>query len=390
MTELDREIDAFVHATPSARDEERFDALALRLFERLLGESPRYRAYCERSGLDLRTVTRWDEIPAIAFHPLRKLLAAAPGPPAGCARSGRHGVVETERRLHPLLPDRSARAVSVAANELLVRQLVFPDVDRMELLLLVPPPFMAPGMVMARDLAGMKPRFGTPESRFLISFGGFALGALVTSLRRAERTGRPVAIVGATFVLDRFLDACRTQGVRFELPRGSRVIDSGGFTARYIGCTQEELLEKCRSVLGVPGTHCVNALWLCESSTIYFDDTLRLAHSGVSAPRCKEAPRWTRVTVVDPRTLERVPQGQVGLLRLHDLTNRQMAFAVLTDKLALEAEGGFEVLGNWNRDLDACEVDRAPQHPGGRAATAAMDRLLRRQLSRVGALAGHA
>jgi hypothetical protein len=384
MIELDREIDAFVHATPSPRDGERFDALALRLFERLLGESSRYREYCERSGLTRRTVTRWDEIPAIAFHPLRKLLAAAPGPPAGGARSGRHGVVETERRLHPLLLDRSAREVSVAANDLLVRQLVLPDVDRMELLLLVPPPFMAPGMVMARDLAAMKPRFGTPESRFLVSFGGFAVGALVTSLRRAERTGRPVAIVGATFVVDRFLDACLAQGVRFELPPGSRVIDSGGFTARYMGCTKEELLEKCRVVLGVPGSHCLNALWLCESSTVYFDNSLRLAHSGGSAPRCKELPRWARVTVVEPRTLERVPMGRVGLLRLHDLTNRQMAFAVLTDKLAFETEDGFEVVGNWNRDLDACDVDRAPQHPGGRAATAVMDRLLRRQLSRVG------
>jgi hypothetical protein len=67
-----------------------------------------------------------------------------------------------------------------------------------------------------------------------------------------------------------------------------------------------------------------------------------------------------------------------------------MAFAVLTDKLAFETEDGFEVLGNWNRSLDEPDVDRAPLHPGGRLATAAMDRLLQRQLSRVGKLAGRA
>lgn len=380
LTALDRDVEAFLQAPARGDDDARFDALALRHFEVLLRASPRYRAYCERHGLSPATVTRWDDVPAIAFRPLRPLLSVAPSP-----RAGRQGVVETERALHPLLPDRGARAVAATANERLVRRFVFPDVERMEMLLLVPPPLMAPGMVMASGLARLIPRFGTTESRFLIGFGGLALGPFVRRLRHAERTGRPVAIFGATFVLDLFLEACRAQAVRFALPPGSRVVDSGGFTARYTGCTKEELREKCGALLGVAASHCLNALWLCESSTIYFDDALDPVHAGGTAS-CKQVPRWARVTVVDPRTLERVPRGRIGLLRLHDLTNRQMAFAVLTDKLGYETDTGFEVVGNWNKDLAAPDVDRSPLHPGGRFAAAAMDRMLRGQLARLGAL----
>lgn len=381
---LDGAIVEFVQRGFAARDDRDFGALALGEFRHLYRASATYRAFCDAAGRTPATVERWEEIPPVASFRLERVRERGAPVRDAVALSRRLGVTDLwriGRSLHPLRRERHARRLEATVGELLAKRYVFPDVDRMELLILLPPPVMAPGMVMARGLARMKPRFGTPGSRFLISFMGLELAPLVRALVRAERTGVPVCLVGATFVIDALLDACLAQGVRFALPPGSRVVDSGGFVARYTGCTKEEYFAKCRTVLGVPEGACVNALWLCESSTVYFDDSLRRTGSSQAGTRSKEVPPWARVVVVDPEQLRPVPRGTVGLLRLHDLTNRAMAISLQTDKMGYETGEGIEVVGNWCRELGSAEVDRSPLHPGGRLATRAMESLLRTQLT---------
>ncbi len=56
-----------------------------------------------------------------------------------------------------------------AANGLLTRKYVFPDVDRMKILLMTPSPKMAPGIGIAIGLERVRTEFGTPESAYLIT-----------------------------------------------------------------------------------------------------------------------------------------------------------------------------------------------------------------------------
>ena len=371
---LDNNIVEFICGNSAGQSNEQFNELALREFELLYHASAQYRDYCKRKNLSPGTLTHWEEIPAVASFPMHE---------AG-GLSSANGVVGLERKRGPIFPDKGTVVLSSTVNNLLAKTFLFPDLERIKMLLAVPLPLMAPGMVMASGLKRLAQRFGTPDSRFLISFRGLDLEALVGALRSAEKLREPLALLGATFVIDYFLDACEKEGIRFDLPEGSRIVDSGGYMGRYAKCTKEEYFKKCKRILGVDENYCVNALWICESSTVYFDNSLKSSLYGPAKERGKEVPPWARVIAVDTFDFKRLPKGKVGLLRLYDLTNRAMAFAVQTDKLGFETEDGFEVAGKWNKSIGAADIDRSPRHPGGETVTKMMDFFMRRKFSKLG------
>jgi hypothetical protein len=69
------------------------------------------------------------------------------------------------------------------------------------------------------------------------------------------------------------------------------------------------------------------------------------AHREGCAPGVFRAPPWMRVTAVDPVALTRVPDGEIGLLRVVDLANVGSAVAIQTSDLGRVHPDGFEVLG---------------------------------------------
>lgn len=365
------------------QDEKRFNELALKGFELQYLSDSSYREYCARRNISPANIADWRQIVPVASFPLRKVLSAA-FPARAEELSLSCGVAELRRKRGPFFPSAPLLRLLDAANNALEKVCVFPDIDRMEMLFMAPVPLMAPGMVMASGLERIRKRFGTGRSRFLISFGGLDLKGLISALKDAESSGRPLAVLGATWGFDYFFDACSSADVRFRLPGGSRIIESGGYVGRYTKCSIEDFFGKCGDVLGIPGDHCINALWLCENSSVYYDNVLKNALSGVRKGRCKELPPWARTIAVDPRDFRPLPPGETGLLRHYDLTNRGMAIAVQTGNIGLEKEGGFEVLGKWNRKMEGPEIEKLPRHPGGKIVSAVMDSFLERKFSKIG------
>jgi hypothetical protein len=149
-------------------------------------------------------------------------------------------------------------------------------------------------------------------------------------------------------------------------------------------CSKDEYFKKCREILGVDESYCINVLGTCESSTNYFDNVLRNFLSGEKKSRYKEIPPWTRTIALDTKEFKRLPKGEIGLLRHYDLTNRAMVFAVQTDNLGFETEEGFEIIGRWNKKFGEIRIGGPVGHPGGRVATELMDYLMRRRLSKIG------
>jgi anaerobic magnesium-protoporphyrin IX monomethyl ester cyclase len=383
IEEYDRDVLEFVGRGIDCSDEERFDELALRAFELQYRTKKSFREYCKRKSVSSETIDDWQDIPAVSSFPFKKILDNTF--PARKAEGVyvESGIVELRKKRGPFFPDERILALVTAGNRLLEKSYVFPDIKSIRMLFMVPVPRMAPGMVMSTGLERMRQRFGTDDSRFLITFRGLNLKRLIVMLYRAEKTGEPIALLGATWGFDYFFNACRKAGMRFRLPEGSRIVDSGGYVGRYMKCTNEEFFQKCGEIFGIEEDHCINALWLCESSTVYFDNALKNALAGVKRARYKEIPPWCRTIVVDPVNFQRLPKGQPGLLRHYDLTNRGMAVAVQTDKMGYETEDGFEVLGKWNRDMKAPDIERKPQHPGGRLVSRVMDSFLDWKFSKI-------
>ena len=385
VRQLDRDINEFVLRGMENKDEARFNELALREFELQYHTIGPYRDYCEKKRATQKTVAQWQQIPAVPSAAFKKfIMASFPVEKAEHAYFT-SGTTDPTRK-GSILRDKGAVDLINAANGLLTRKYVFPDVERMKILLMVPSPKMAPGIGIAIGLDRVRKEFGTPESAYLISPFGLNLELLLKSLVHAERTGEPIAIIGSTVGFVYFLKACEKEGLSFRLPTGSRVCDGGGYLGQFGECTREELYEKCRLILGVEEHYCINVLGMGEVSTNFFDNVLDDYRKGKKGERYKVVPPWTRTGVVDIDTFERLPRGETGLLQHYDLVNRSMVIAVQTDNLGFEVENGFEIIGRWKKQPGKMDAEEIRGSHGGKFLTELVQFLLKRSLKKIGSL----
>jgi len=377
---LDEDVMEFIHRKSEDQTEGRFTELALQEFELRYNTSKTYREYCRKKKLFPGTITHWEEIPAVCSSEFREFVLSIPDDKAEEISLTANVVPDGRQRLSR---DKKTNDLINSANGILTELFLFPDIEKIKILLMVPSPRMAPLMDKAIGLERVRLKFGTPDSRFLISPMGLDIKTLLSGLRRSEKTREPLALIGVTGALIQFFNVCEKEGIKFSLPQGSRICDVERRRGQFGECSKEEYFRKCREVLGVEEDFCINVLWICESSTVYFDNALRNRLTGVKKNRCKEIPPWTRITAADTGEFNRLPKGKIGLLRHYDLTN-SMSFAVQTANLGFETEEGFDTVGLWNKRIGGTDVDHSVGHPGGKIITRMLVYLMRRRLSKIG------
>lgn len=330
-----------------------FDQLALDIFAYQYNSNAPYRAFCAALGLHPDNVRGWQDIPAFPTASFKtELVTSFPFDEAVMANltSGTTAIVRGQ-----IFRDEIGRELVLDANRILSGAYLFPDFatgQRCRVLILAPSPAMAPSMGMAVGMDETRKLFGTADSRSLFSHSGIDVAALVEALAQSEASGVPVAMLGSTSTFVFFFNACKTRGVSFHLPAGSRIGDSGGYRDRCGELTHENYLLLAHEVLGIPASHCVNVLGMAESATGYFDDTLRRAVKGAPpGKRMRPNPPWTRTVAVSTDDLRPLPPGEVGLLRHYDAANLPTVLAVQTDNLGYTDEAGhFQTVGRAQRD----------------------------------------
>ncbi|WP_456433645.1 LuxE/PaaK family acyltransferase [Thermosulfuriphilus sp.] len=380
---LDEEIKSFIASGLEGGDEETFNRLALKEFELQFHTVAPYRDFCLKVGRTPETVSSWEDIPPVPSLAFKKFVLTTFPPEVAVQHYMSSGTTDPTRRAK-VYRDKGAVELLIQANALLSREYLFPDIERMRILFFAPSPKLVPSMGMAVGLGEVKRLFGSEDSAFLINYRGLDLRLLLTALKTSEKTGEPVALIGATSAFIYFFNACEQEGLTFRLPEGSRLCDGGGYQGQFGECSKEEFWEKAQRVLGIPETYCINVLGMAETSTNYFDNVLRNHLRGQKAPRYKELPPWTRLKIVDPETLKPVGPGEVGLLCHYDLTNRAQMFAVQTDNVGVAIEDGFEILGRWRKKGEEVYIDKSFAHPGGAMVNRLTEFLLRHRLAKIG------
>lgn len=383
VKELDREILAFIHQGLDNDDPRGFNRLALKEFELQFNTIPPYRDYCLHKGVSPGQAEKWQDIPAVPSNAFKNfVLATFP------VQDAEHAYF-TSGTTNPLKKGkiyRDSGAVNLvnAANGLLTKQYVFPDFERMKIMLMTPSPQMAPGIGMAVGLERLRTQFGTPDSAYLISRRGLNLELLLQSLLESEHTGLPLALIGSTLGFIYFFRECQKHDIQFNLPPGSRICDGGGYMGQFGECSKEQYFELCEMILGVPEHHCINVLGMGEVSTNFFDNTLNdyLEKKEVSE-RYKLIAPWTKTEVVDINGFKPLPAGEVGLLKHYDLANRSMVVAVQTDNLGVILEEGFEIVGRWKKKPGRLDAEAIRNAHGGRIITQMVNFLLKRNLKRL-------
>ena len=313
-----------------------FNALALRLFAHQFQHNTAFQKFCQQRGRTPRTVKSWREIPAVPINGFKDLTLSCT-PPEACERvfmtSGTTRGDVKGRHYHPHLAvyDRSMR-LNFGRRFMAGR-------ERMRMGILFPSEQLMPNSSLAHYLALALHHFGTPESRYYLDSAGLQLDALCAALEQAQRSGEPLALLGASYSFVHLMDALQQRGLSFHLPAGSRLLDTGGFKGQSREMRMEDFYAGLSAAFGLPCSACINMYGMTELSTQFYDA------GNATLPALKSGPHWIRSRVLDPLTGQEVLKGERGILAHTDLGNYNSVTTILTEDVGVEVEGGFLLLG---------------------------------------------
>ena len=172
---------------------------------------------------------------------------------------------------------------------------------------------------------------------------------------RATHTAlHPVLLLTTAFALVQLLDALGDAAP--PLPRGSRLMETGGFKGRVAAVDRAALYRRAGDVLAVPESHIINEYGMTEMLSQAYDGAA--GHAGPASGRVHRFPPWVRTRALDPLDLAPLPPGDVGLLAHFDLANAASVCHLLTEDLgAVTEDGGVRLAGRApGSDLRGCSL----------------------------------
>jgi len=206
-------------ADPTAGD---FDRLALEVFRFQYERVPPFRQLCEARQSHPDTVVDWRSIPAVPTLAFKTLDLSTDEPHEIFRSSGTRGERSVHRNPYPQL---YRAAVDASFPTACLRGLP----SRPAILGLVPDRKQAPDSSLAFMVDHVIDRWGGDES--LVAFGprGVDVPAARSWIATRQRQGIGCLIAGTSFALGHLLEAHERRHLRFPLPAGSVVLDTGGF-----------------------------------------------------------------------------------------------------------------------------------------------------------------
>ncbi len=353
---LFEDVATFVHrgeASASALSQ-----LALRMAVVQAERIPLYAKLCALRGIDPRECADPARLPAIPSEAFKRIELHT-DPASVVRRFGTSGTSGGEEHKGVACYSEDDLALMDLAIDVSARCHLFPDHKTRQTLILVlaPPPELAPQMIMGYGMQRLIEAFGLKGSRFLIGRDGLDGAKLGEALGGACAMGIPVTLIGASFGFVNLFDAFAEKGQGFALPEGSRAMDAGGFKGRSREVSRAHMLDAFKEHLGLAPEHCVNLLGLTEFASQFYEDNVAAAFEKRPARKGKQNPPWTKTWAVDPESLAPLPHGETGLLRHLDLCNGGHPFIVQTDDLGQTHAEGFEVLGRAGKaEARGCSI----------------------------------
>ncbi|MGH7291065.1 MAG: long-chain fatty acid--CoA ligase, partial [Myxococcota bacterium] len=238
-----------------------FEDLALAVFAHQFDACEPYRRFCLGRARTPASVADWRHIPPVPIVAF-KSAALCCGPPLRTFRSSGTTQGEGDRSQH-FLPDLRLYERSALGG---LRRFLFPDVERMRLVSLIPAAADLPDSSLCQMVDWAMARFAAAGSRCVAAPTGVEIEALIEQLRGSERDGHPLALLTTTGALIRVLDVLRERGLAFRLPHGSRVMDTGGDKGAPRPLSRNGLLHAAWSAFAIPGYFCVNEYGMAELS----------------------------------------------------------------------------------------------------------------------------
>lgn len=328
-----------------------FDDLALAAFAYQFERIEPYRLLCRRRGVTpetLKTMADWRRVPPVPAAAFKTLTLAA-GPAAEVFRSS--GTTGEARSVHHQpFPDLYRLVIDASFPRFCVPFLQ--PGGRLPVLSLIPGREQLPDSSLSFMADHILARYGSPESATCFGPRGVEAARARSWAGARQREGRPVLVLATAFALAQWLDSLDRLGLRFRLPAGSTIFETGGFKGRTAELAREELLARTQASLGVPPGFVVREYGMTELTSQCYTRVLLGGD-----PDLFVAPHWARARILDPETLEEAPAGAPGLIAVFDLANLGSAVHLLTEDLGLAEGEGFRLLGRAaGAELRGCSL----------------------------------
>jgi hypothetical protein len=367
-----------VGAARQPYQEPEFDSLALELFALQFKHNAAYRKICEarlprrsvaKAGdFTPRVVEHWTQIPAVptaAFKEL-ELTCLAPAERTTVFHSSGTTEQKPSRHFHSL---ESLKLYEASLLPWFLEN-VLPDlrftIYDLRLVCLTPPPAQAPHSSLVQMFETVRRKLGAAETAFVgkLSGGSWTLNfdATFAALNSSLFTRHPSLLLGTAFSFVHLLDLLAEKNLRFDLPAGSRVMETGGYKNRSRSMPKAELHALITERLGIPSSHIICEYGMSELSSqayalgalasrrrVFPGTTKELAGETPALPvsvTCHfHFPPWARVQIISPETGREVAGGETGLIRVFDLANVFSVMAIQTEDLGIRRGSGFELVG---------------------------------------------
>ncbi len=320
-------------------DDADFNARALELFALQFRFNPAYQRLCTARGRTPERVEHWTQIPAAPTVAFKELELSCLTPEERTVVFHSSGTTEQKPSRH----FHRAESLAVYEASLLAgfeRHLGPGD----GVFFLTPGRSAAPHSSLIYMFDTVRRRRALPESVFLgtpAGDGSWTVDflAVIRALQSARISGQPLMLLGTAFSFVHLLDYLAENHVRFHLPAGSRVMETGGYKNRSRTLSKAGLHEMIRDGLGVPLAQIVCEYGMCELSSQAY----------AVGDEENHFPPWARVQIVSPETGREVAEGGTGILRVFDLANVFSVAAIQTEDLAVRRGDGFELIGRAER-----------------------------------------
>jgi hypothetical protein len=343
------------HGNPDfqAHADAEFNGMALMLFTLQFQHNPAYRKFCEARKISPEAVTHWNQIPAVPTSAFKELEISCLPPEKRTRVFHSSGTTAQQSSRHFHSPE--SLAVYEASLLTWFRFHVQPG---RHLAILTPPPSQAPNSSLVHMFETIRRNFGAPEEIFLgavAADGSWELNfePTVRILERASGKNESLVMLGTAFSFVHLLDYLAGKNLRFKLPPGFRVMETGGYKNRSRSLPKDELHALIAERLGVSPADILCEYGMSELSSQAYDIG-NVHSSSADLPKALERrrvirpfhfPPWARAQIISPETGREVREGETGLVRLFDLANVFSAMAIQTEDLAIRRRDGFELLG---------------------------------------------
>ncbi len=324
-------------------DPTRFNDLALALLRLQFENVPAYRKFCEHRSPDILSVRQWTQIPAIPTTSFKEFELSSL-PPQNRSHTFHSSGTTEQRPSRHFHSDESLAIYETSLMQWFSKNFLHSESPHLRFISLTPAPAVATNSSLAHMFGTIAKEYKTVFTGGIGADGGWVVNTAKTIglIEMFCSQQEPVAIVGTAFGFVHLLDEMKEKKLRFKLPAGSRILETGGYKGRSRVIPKTELHQLLSSYFGLDDSQIISEYGMSELSSQAYDRSFGVPKN---QSRIFHFPPWARVQIISPESGQEVADGETGLVRVFDLANVYSVMAIQTEDLAVRRGNGFELIG---------------------------------------------